>query len=66
VVCAAEPVLGVLLWTGQRHAWQLSLVLLPAELFYSIGFALPFGSLLGLVRTGLVLTAHARPKVARP
>jgi hypothetical protein len=65
LVCAAELVLGVLLWSGHRHAWWLSLVLLPAELFYWLGFALPFGLIFGLTRTALVLTARARPKVAQ-
>ena len=55
VVCAAEVVVGVLLWRGATAAPWLALALLPAELLFWIGFALPFGPLLGLARTALVV-----------
>ncbi len=54
-VCAAEVVIGVLLWGGSTIAPWLALALLPAELVFWIGFALPFGPLLGLARTALVV-----------
>lgn len=54
-VCAAEVVVGVLLWGDVTIALWLALVLLPVELVFWIGFALPFGSLLGLARTALVV-----------
>ncbi len=57
VVCAAEVVLGALLWADAPHAALLSYLILPFELFFWIGFALPFGPLLGIVRTALVLLA---------
>ncbi len=56
-VCAAEVVLGVLLWVDAPHAALLSYLLLPFELAYWIGFALPFGPLLGIARVALVLLA---------
>jgi hypothetical protein len=54
-VCVAEVVVGVLLWRDAMIAPWLALVLLPVELVFWIGFALPFGPLLGLVRTALVI-----------
>jgi hypothetical protein len=54
-VCAAEVVVGVLLWSDSPAAAWLALALLPVELFFWIGFALPFGPLLGLARTALVI-----------
>jgi hypothetical protein len=54
-VCAAEVVVGVLLWGGSTIAPWLALALLPVELLFWIGFALPFGPLLGLARTVLVV-----------
>lgn len=55
-VCAAEVVVGVLLWRDAPIAPWLALALLPVELVFWIGFALPFGPLLGLARTALVVT----------
>jgi hypothetical protein len=55
VVCAAELVVGVLLWTDAPHAALVSLLLLPVELVFWIGFALPFGPPLGLARVVLAL-----------
>lgn len=57
VVCAAEVVIGALLLAGQRSGAWLALGLLPLELVFWIGFALPFGPVLGLVRTVLVVLA---------
>lgn len=54
-VCAAEVVVGVLLWSDAAIAPWLALALLPVELVFWIGFALPFGPLLGLARTALVV-----------
>jgi hypothetical protein len=54
-VCATEVVLGALLLSGQRSGLWLSLGLLPIEMIFWIGFALPFGPILGLVRTALVI-----------
>ena len=56
-VCAAEVVVGVMLWRDSTTAPWLALALLPVELVFWIGFALPFGPLLGLARTALVVAA---------
>ncbi|MGB7983353.1 MAG: hypothetical protein WCF36_21455 [Candidatus Nanopelagicales bacterium] len=49
--------MGVLLWASTPHAPAASYALLPFELAFRIGFALPFGPLLGIAPTGLVLLA---------
>lgn len=50
-VCVAEVVVGLLLWGDAAAA----LALLPVELVFWIGFALPFAPPLGLARTVLVI-----------
>jgi hypothetical protein len=50
-VCAAEIVVGVLLWFGRSIGLSLAIGLLPFELIYWIGFALPYGPILGAIRT---------------
>jgi hypothetical protein len=60
VVCAAELVVGMMLWGGSTPGLWLALALLPLELAFWSGFALPFGFLLGLARTVLVVLALAR------
>ena len=55
VVCVLECVAGYLLWGEHRSGAVLALALLPAELAYWIGFSLPFGPVLGLLRTALIL-----------
>ena len=54
-VCAAEVLTGVLLWRGQRAGRVLAFGLLPLELAFWIGFALPAGPLLGVARNALLL-----------
>ncbi|MEO6713466.1 MAG: hypothetical protein ABIM89_08580 [Mycobacteriales bacterium] len=54
-VCAAEVLVGVLLWRETAAAPWLALALLPLELVFWIGFALPFGPVLGVVRTAIVV-----------
>lgn len=60
-VCAAEVVVAVLLWRDAPTALWLALGLLPVELVFWVGFALPFGPLLGLARTALVAVLLASP-----
>lgn len=59
-VCAAEVAVGVVLWGGVSAGPWLALALLPFELIFWVGFALPFGPVLGLVRTVLVVFAIVR------
>lgn len=59
-VCAAEVAVGALLWSGRPAGPWLALALLPLEMVFWIGFALPFGPLLGVARTVLVLLAVLR------
>jgi hypothetical protein len=46
-VCAGEMVAGWLLWQRRRPGVVLAYALLPFELIFWIGFALPFGPILG-------------------
>ncbi|HET9260263.1 MAG TPA: hypothetical protein VFP42_09080 [Acidimicrobiia bacterium] len=50
VVCALEVVVGTLLLAGWHPALWLSLFLLPLELVFWLGFALPFGLVFGAAR----------------
>jgi hypothetical protein len=59
-VCAAEVVVGSMLWTGRTNARWLSFALLPFEVSYWIGFALPAGLVLGAMRTVAVVAASMR------
>jgi len=54
-VCAAEFVVGVLLWRDATTGLWLALAILPLELVFWIGFALPFGPVVGAIRTVLVV-----------
>jgi hypothetical protein len=54
-VCAAAFLVGVMLWRDATLALWLALALLPIELVFWIGFALPVGPVLGLARTALVV-----------
>lgn len=57
LVCAAEVVVGWMLWQRRHAAIVVSLALLPLEFAFWIGFALPFGPVLGVARTILVVMA---------
>lgn len=57
IICILEVVAAVLLWRPHRSGYVTSLLLLPFEAAFWIGFALPFGPLLGGLRTGLVVAA---------
>jgi len=57
VVCALEVVVGLLLLAGRPFALWTAVGLLPFEVFFWIGFALPIGPLLGVARTVLVILA---------
>ena len=57
VVCAAEVVLGLAILLGAPFVGWASALLLVLELPFWIGFALPFGPLLGLARVVLLVGA---------
>jgi hypothetical protein len=57
LVCLAEVAVGVMLLRDAPGAATASYVLLPFELTFWVGFALPFGLLLGIARTVLLLLA---------
>ena len=55
LVCAAEVGVGVLLLLDVPHASTFAHLLLPIELVFWVGFALPFGPPLGIARSVLLL-----------
>ena len=61
-VCTAEVALGWLIARGSTRAPTLSWMLLPIELAYWMGFALPFGPILGLTRAALLVADRRRDR----
>jgi hypothetical protein len=57
VVCAAEVSVGWLLWQQPTGGSWIALALVPLELAFWIGFALPYGLVLGAARTVLILVS---------
>lgn len=57
LVCLTEVAVGMLLLLDLPNAATISYLLLPLELVFWIGFALPFGPPLGIARTILLLLA---------
>jgi hypothetical protein len=55
VVCLVEAVAGLLLWSGNLSGAILSFAVLPFAAVYWWGFALPFGPLLAVASTILVI-----------
>jgi hypothetical protein len=55
LICAAEVGAGLLLWKRLHSGAILALALLPVELAFWIGFALPVGPAAGVARTVLLL-----------
>ena len=60
VVCAAEVVVGLSLVAGWTPALWIQFALVPFELAYWWGFALPFGFVLGVARVGVAVLALTR------
>src|SRR4030043_1302645 len=54
-VCALECIAGWGLWSGDKGAAILSFAIIPVEMVFFIGFALPFGPPFLLVRFVLLL-----------
>lgn len=73
VVCAAELMVGRMLWRGRRAGIISALALLPIELAFWIGFGLPVGAVAGVARTAVIIallrarggTAAARRHTSR-
>jgi hypothetical protein len=63
-VCAAECVVGALLWRDRRQGEVLGLALLPVESVFWIGFALPIPPALAAIRTVSILRRRKARKVA--
>ena len=57
-VCGAEVVAGWLLWRRPRVGTRVSLALLPVEIPFWLGFALPYAPPLALARTAGALLAQ--------
>lgn len=55
VVCVLECVAGWLLWSGSKSAAIFSIALVPVEMVFYIGFALPFGPPFVLLRLLLLV-----------
>lgn len=55
LVCSLECICGWGLWNGDKGSAVLSLAIIPVELIFFIGFALPFGPPLIVIRTALLL-----------
>jgi hypothetical protein len=55
LVCLAEVAVGVALVLDAPRATAMAISLLPLELAFWVGFALPFGPVLGLARTVLLI-----------
>lgn len=54
---SAEALAGWLMWAQPRPGAWMGLALLPLEFVFWMGFALPYGPLLGLARTVAILAA---------
>jgi len=54
-VCALECIAGWGLWSGDKGAAILSFAIIPAEMIFFIGFALPFGPPFLILRSVLLL-----------
>jgi len=54
-VCALECIAGWGLWSGDKGAAILSFAIIPVEMVFYIGFALPFGPPILLIRSLILL-----------
>ena len=53
-LCALEAYAGWLLWNGEPVGARMTLVLLPIEVAFWVGFAVPIPPLIAIVRLGLL------------
>jgi TRAP-type C4-dicarboxylate transport system permease small subunit len=63
LVCVAELVVGWMLWRNRRPGLVFALALVPIEFLFWVGFLLPVGPPLGLIRTVLVLMTLSRERL---
>jgi hypothetical protein len=54
-LCAVEAFAGWLLWTGSRAGGTLTFVLLPLEIVFWTGFAVPIPPVAAVLRLGLLV-----------
>jgi hypothetical protein len=54
-VCVLECIAGWGLWNGDKGCGVMSFALIPLEMLFFIGFALPFGPIFLLIRIILLL-----------
>ena len=57
LLCSLECICGWGLWNAEKASAILSLAIIPVELFFFIGFALPFGPPFIVIRCVLLLLA---------
>ncbi len=55
LVCLLECVVGQLIWNSNKSGALLALAIIPLEVLFYIGFALPFGPPFLILRTVLVI-----------
>ena len=55
IVCSLQCLVGFMLWNGEKGGAIISFVLIPLEVAFYIGFALPFGPPFIIARTILVI-----------
>jgi hypothetical protein len=65
IVCAAEVAVGLSLLAGWVPALWIQFALLPFELAYWWGFALPFAFVFGAARVAVAVLALTRERVHR-
>ncbi len=53
-LCAFEAYAGWLLWNGEPVGAWITLLLLPIEVVFWVGFAVPVPPVIGIVRLGLL------------
>jgi len=50
LTCVLECIAGWMLWQSDKGGAMLSIIIIPIEIFFYIGFALPFGPAMLLLR----------------
>jgi hypothetical protein len=58
-LCALEAYAGWLLWNGETLGALITLALLPFEIVFWVGFAVPFPPLIAIARIGLLAAGRS-------